>query len=109
MPKYIDSPDICKLYTQCSGKVYAVCMGYLHNSDDAEDIMQDTFVTAMRKLDSLKNPEKAERWLAKIAANKCKDYIKKKKPCFIDDENGGYDGERIICSDYDEYKMICRK
>ena len=92
MPKYIDSPDICKLYTQCSGKVYAVCMGYLHNSDDAEDIMQDTFVTAMRKLDSLKNPEKAERWLAKIAANKCKDYIKKKKPCFIDDENGGCDG-----------------
>ena len=78
MPKNTDSPDICKLYTQCSSKVYAVCMSYLHNSDDAEDIMQDTFVTAMRKLDTLNNPEKAERWLIKIAANKCKDYIKKR-------------------------------
>ncbi|MGN0115376.1 MAG: RNA polymerase sigma factor, partial [Acutalibacteraceae bacterium] len=83
---------ICKLYTLYSGKIYAVCMGYLHNSDDAEDIMQDTFVTAMRKLDTLNNPEKAERWLTRIAANKCKDYIKKQKPCLIDDENGGYDG-----------------
>ena len=92
MPKNTDSPDIYKLYTQCSSKVYAVCMSYLHNSDDAEDIMQDTFVTAMRKLDTLNNPEKAERWLIKIAANKCKDYIKKQKPCLIDDENGGYDG-----------------
>ena len=92
MPKNIDSPDIYKLYTQYSSKVYAVCMSYLHNSDDAEDIMQDTFVTAMRKLDTLNNPEKAERWLIKIASNKCKDYIKKQKPCLIDDENGGYDG-----------------
>lgn len=92
MPKNIDSSDVYKLYTQYSGKVYAVCMGYLHNSDDAEDIMQDTFVTAMRKLDTLNNPEKAERWLTRIAANKCKDYIKKQKPCLIDDENGGYDG-----------------
>lgn len=80
-------PTIDELYSAYAGKVYAVCMSYLKNPQDAEDITQDTFVAAMRKLHSLKNPQKAQAWLCKIAANKCKNYLKKSKPELVADES----------------------
>lgn len=81
------NPTIDELYSAYSGKVYAVCMSYLKNPQDAEDIMQDTFVAAMRKLHSLKNLQKTQAWLCKIAANKCKNYLKKSKPELVADES----------------------
>ena len=81
------NPTIDELYSAYACKVYAVCMSYLKNPQDAEDIMQDTFVAAMRKLHSLKNPQKAQAWLCKIAANKCKNYLKKNKPELVADES----------------------
>ena len=80
-------PTIDELYSAYAGKVYAVCMSYLKNPQDAEDITQDTFVAAIRKLHSLKNPQKAQAWLCKIAANKCKNYLKKSKPELVADES----------------------
>ena len=81
---------ISELYRLYSDKVYAVCMKYLHNGDDAQDIMHDTYITAINKIGGLKNPKKAEKWLCAVAANKCKDYIKKNKPMY-DSESYEYE------------------
>jgi len=39
------------------------------NAADAEDLVQDTFGKAMRKLDQLRNPERVKPWLYRILRN----------------------------------------
>jgi RNA polymerase sigma-70 factor (ECF subfamily) len=46
---------------------------------DAEDITQEVFVQAYRKLKSLNDTQKFRAWLYAIAVNRCNDFLRKKK------------------------------
>jgi RNA polymerase sigma-70 factor (ECF subfamily) len=46
---------------------------------DAEDLTQDVFEQAYRKLDSLKEPQRFRAWLYSIAVNRCNDFLRKRK------------------------------
>jgi RNA polymerase sigma-70 factor (ECF subfamily) len=46
---------------------------------DAEDVTQEVFVQAFRKLKSLKDTQKFRAWLYTIAVNRCNDFLRKKK------------------------------
>jgi RNA polymerase sigma-70 factor (ECF subfamily) len=46
---------------------------------DAEDITQEVFVQAYRKLTSLNDTEKFRSWLYTIAVNRCNDFLRKRK------------------------------
>jgi RNA polymerase sigma-70 factor (ECF subfamily) len=46
---------------------------------DAEDITQEVFVQAYRKLKSLNDTQKFRAWLYTIAVNRCNDFLRKKK------------------------------
>ncbi|MBL8233474.1 MAG: sigma-70 family RNA polymerase sigma factor [Bryobacterales bacterium] len=43
-------------------------------ADQAEDLTQDVFLTAMRRLDTLRDPEAFGGWLSMIARNRAVDY-----------------------------------
>lgn len=55
--------------------VYTVCCQLVHNADAAQDLAQDTFAAAYIHRDECP-PESYKPWLARIAANKAKDYLK---------------------------------
>ncbi len=70
-------PDILELLFNWYGKsVYRAALLILKNKALAEDVTQETFMTACTKLDSLQSPEKAEAWLVHIAMNKAYDLTK---------------------------------
>lgn len=46
------------------------------NRFDAEDILQETYITASRKQDTLKDPAAFKPWILRIARNKCTDYYR---------------------------------
>ena len=46
---------------------------------DAEDITQEVFVQAYRKLTSLNDTQKFRSWLYTIAVNRCNDFLRKRK------------------------------
>lgn len=46
------------------------------NRFDAEDILQETCITAARKQDTLKDPAAFKPWILRIARNKCTDYYR---------------------------------
>ena len=46
----------------------------------AEEITQDTFLRAYKKLSSLRDPNRFDRWLNVIANRLCLNWIKRKKP-----------------------------
>ena len=50
--------------------VYATARGVLKNHADAEDVCQEVFVQAMKKIDSLHKPSRFSGWLRMIARNK---------------------------------------
>ena len=49
---------------------------YLKNTEDAEDITQDVFVTLMLKNPVFENDDHCKAWLIRVTINKCKDYRK---------------------------------
>ena len=66
-----------ELYEETGRSVYFNCLKLLGNAQQAEDITQDTFMKALEKLDSLKEPENFSARVNRIAINNCKMYFRK--------------------------------
>jgi RNA polymerase sigma-70 factor, ECF subfamily len=50
------------------------------NRAEAEDLAQETFLTAFKSLATFRADSKFSTWLYRIAANKCKDWLRMKRP-----------------------------
>jgi RNA polymerase sigma factor (sigma-70 family) len=68
-----------RLYNQYSKAMFNLACRILNNREDAEDILQETFVECFRNLDSFRFESTFGAWLKKILINKCVNQIKKKK------------------------------
>lgn len=75
-----------QLYTEFSPLIYSILLEITHDSYEAEDLMQECFISALKNINTLKDPLKAKKWLTAIAANKGKDYLKKKKAALLGEE-----------------------
>lgn len=72
------SVNISDLIDQYQNLIFSICYQMTGDYFAAEDLTQDTFLSAYRNLDSFDGVyEKA--WLCRIAANKCTDYLKSAK------------------------------
>lgn len=63
------------LVEQYQRLVYTVCYQLVRDPQLAEDLTQDTFVSAFTHMDSCP-PEHYKPWLARIATNKARDHLK---------------------------------
>ena len=52
-----------------SGRIYGLALSLTRNEDDAEDVLQETFLTVMRKLDTFEGRSSIYTWMHRIAAN----------------------------------------
>jgi RNA polymerase sigma-70 factor (ECF subfamily) len=68
-----------ELYNQHKNLVYNLALQYVQNTEDAEEITQDVFVSVYEKLDSFRQESKHSTWLYRITINKSLDFIKAKK------------------------------
>ena len=75
-----------KLYELTHNDVWYNCLSLLKDEENAKDIMQETYITAFLKLDTLKDEQKFCGWITSIAVNKCKNKLKGKVEYQIDDE-----------------------
>jgi len=78
--------ELEQIYNEAYKAVYWTALGLLKNEADAEDIVQDTFVTLIESYDAIKDKSKVISWLKKTAANKCLDRIKLAKIDNMDEE-----------------------
>jgi len=58
-----------ELYTLFSSKLFSVCLKYSRNYAEAEDNLQDAFVTIFKKIGQYKNKGSFEGWLKRITIN----------------------------------------
>ena len=57
------------LYNRFSPKMYAVCLRYSGNADDAQDILQEGFIKVFKNLDRFRSEGSFEGWMRRIFVN----------------------------------------
>ena len=59
--------------------VYTIVIGGVNNPHDAEEVVQDTFLSAYRGLTQLEDTTKFKNWLAEIARNCARQWLRKQR------------------------------
>ena len=77
-----------QLYKQYCEGMFCVAMRYVQNSDDAEDVIQESFIKAFQKIHQFKGEVTFGAWLKRIVINKSIDFLKARKQRLVAlDEN----------------------
>lgn len=103
-----DSNAWTELYSATYPIAFGVAMQLVKNKDVVDDMLQDSYINAFTKLDTLEDEEKFQSWFNRIVANNCKNYLIKKKPelfsekARVDDE--GNIEEFDVEDDREEYQ-----
>ena len=83
-----------ELYKRYSARLYSVAYRMTGSAADAEDLLQDVFLQAYRRIDSYRGEAALGTWLYRIAVNACLDYVRshqgrqQKATDFIEDMGG---------------------
>lgn len=80
-----DTEAFTELYRMTNNRVYFICLSLLKNEYDAKDAVQDTYLTAYKNIRQLAEPNKFQAWIERIAANRCKNILKRKTPIPTED------------------------
>jgi RNA polymerase sigma-70 factor (ECF subfamily) len=86
-----DASCLGALLERHRGPMRAVAVGLLGNSPAAEDAVQEAMLTALRRLDELRDPAAAGAWLRAVVRNACRMQLRAARPTveLADDLPGG--------------------
>ena len=65
-----------EIYKAHSGKLYSLAYRMVGNPADAEDLLQEIFLSAHRKLEGFRGESALGTWLYRLATNQCLDYLR---------------------------------
>ena len=68
-----------QLYNQYAKAMYNVCYRMMSKQEEAEDMLQESFTEAFKKLNTFRYESTFGAWLKRIVVNKCLNEIKRKK------------------------------
>lgn len=77
-----DSRSQYRLYKLYAKAMYNIAMRMLANKMDAEDVIQEAFVAAFRKIGDYRGESSFGSWLKRIVINHCINFLKRKKEFF---------------------------
>lgn len=64
------------LYQRESGRLFSLAYRMCGNAADAEDLLQEIFLTAHRKLGQFKGESALSTWLYRLGVNQCLDFLR---------------------------------
>ena len=87
-----DQAEFARLVDEYSAPIYRLGLRMLGNPQDAEDVLQNTFINALTHIKNFEGRSNLSTWLYRIASNEALMLIRKKKPevnlgDFEDNEN----------------------
>jgi len=86
-----DFSPASEIYDRYSSRIYNFAYRYLRNSETAEDATQEVFFRMIKHASQFQYGAKLSTWLFSIAANWCRDYLRKA-------ENRPKEGEDVLLS-----------
>jgi RNA polymerase sigma-70 factor, ECF subfamily len=72
-----EAADLGKEMMAYQEDVFRICLGFSRNPQDAEDLTQEAYLKALRKIGTVHKPGALKAWLLRIARNTCLDQQKK--------------------------------
>ena len=75
-----------ELYKRYSGVLFSICLRYSPNKTEAEDNLQDAFITIFNKAEQFKEKGSFEGWIKRITVNTVLQKYRKQKVFDIKDE-----------------------
>ena len=85
--KINDTKAQSELYKLFSSKLFSVCLKYSRNYAEAEDNLQDAFLTIFKKIEQYKNKGSFEGWLKRVTINTVLQQYRNEKVFEIVNEN----------------------
>ncbi|TFG94904.1 MAG: sigma-70 family RNA polymerase sigma factor [Calditrichales bacterium] len=79
-----DKTALAELISKYSERIYNLSLRILRNKEDAEDILQETFLTVIKKLDTFDGRSSFFTWVYRIATNASLMKLRKKKLNFVE-------------------------
>ncbi len=74
-----DSKAQFELYKQYAKAMYGICLRISNHETEAEDILQEAFIMAFRKLEEFRNEATFGAWLKRIVVNTAINYVRKRR------------------------------
>jgi RNA polymerase sigma factor (sigma-70 family) len=75
-----------ELYRMLSPKMFAVCLQYASDADEASDFLQEGFVRVFTRIKSYRGEGSFEGWVRKIIVNTALQFIRKKRQLYVVNE-----------------------
>jgi len=75
-----DRAEYARMVETCSGQIYRLALKMLRNPQDAEDVLQETFIKAYRALPKFEGRSKISTWLYRIATNESLMFLRRQRP-----------------------------
>ncbi|MEW5828919.1 MAG: sigma-70 family RNA polymerase sigma factor [Chloroflexota bacterium] len=75
-----DRAELARVVDAFSGQIYRLALKMLGNPQDAEDVLQNTFLKAIQHFPDFEGRSSISTWLYRIAANEALMLLRKQKP-----------------------------
>jgi RNA polymerase sigma-70 factor, ECF subfamily len=97
-----DREAFAQMLDQTSGHIYHVALQILGDEQDAEDVLQETYLKALRSLPAFEGRSSLMTWLYRIAVNEALMAVRRRKPQALSVEEPDSDDE----SDSQEMEIV---
>ena len=102
-----DRAEFARLVDAYSSPIYRLGLRMLGNPQDAEDVLQNTFLNALIHLPKFEGRSSIATWLYRIAANEALMLLRKKKPeTNIDDVSPDESDEDLLPSQFVDWSAL---
>ena len=102
-----DRAEFARLVDEYSSSVYRLGLKMLGNPQDAEDVLQNTFINALTHITSFEGRSSLSTWLYRIASNEALMLLRKKKPEInLDDAEGGEEAEDLKPTQFMDWSAL---
>jgi len=102
-----DRAEFARLVDAYSSPIYRLGLRMLGNPQDAEDVLQNTFINALTHIQSFEGRSNIATWLYRIAANEALMLIRKKKPeVNLEPREGGEEAQDLKPTQFVDWSAL---
>ncbi|GAB4500149.1 MAG: sigma-70 family RNA polymerase sigma factor [Anaerolineales bacterium] len=105
-----DRTEFARLVDAYSAPIYRLGLKMLGNAQDAEDILQNTFLNALTHIKDFEGRSSISTWLYRIAANEALMLIRRRKPNInLEDLQAEDSGEIVMPETFVDWSLLPEK
>jgi len=102
-----DRAEFARLVDEYSSPIYRLGLRMLGNPQDAEDVLQNTFINALMHIRKFEGRSSISTWLYRIASNEALMMIRKKKPeVNLENTEGGDEDEDLRPTQFVDWSAL---